>query len=94
VIGNNVLSADGNMLGEVTDVILVTGERPEAVGYEVKPPDGHESVFVPIAEQVALSADNLVVPADATAFIRNDLAGFGAAVEAYRTATDDEEGSS
>src|SRR5262249_15110626 len=35
VIGNRVLSADGNNLGTVSGVILTTGSRPEAVGYEV-----------------------------------------------------------
>ncbi|MDH3731090.1 MAG: PRC-barrel domain-containing protein [Acidimicrobiia bacterium] len=87
VIGNRVLSADGNELGEVVGVIIATGATPAAVGYEVDPTDSADNVFVPISEQMALSHDNLLLPADATEFIRGDLAGFGAAVVAYREST-------
>ena len=43
--------------------------------------------FVPISAQLAVSGDNLVLPEGATEFIRNDLAGFGAAIESYRAST-------
>ncbi len=85
VIGNRVLSADGSNLGEVVAVILSTGSEPRAVGYELQPPDRSNTSFVPISAQIALSGENLVVPAEATAFVRNDLAGFGAAVASYRS---------
>lgn len=87
VIGNRALSADGNELGEVVGVIFTTGATPAAVGYEVDPTDNADHVFIPISEQMALSDDNLLLPADVTDFIRNDLAGFGAAVVAYRKST-------
>lgn len=87
VLGNRVLSADGNDLGEVVGVIVATGATPAAVGYEVDPTDRDDNVFVPISEQMALSDDNLLLPANATEFIENDLAGFGAAVLAYREST-------
>ncbi len=87
VLGNRVLSADGNDLGQVVGVIIATGATPAAVGYEVDPTDSDDNAFVPIAEQMALSGENLLLPADATEFIRNDLAGFGAAVVAYREST-------
>lgn len=87
VIGNRVLSADGNDLGKVIGVIVSTGATPAAVGYEIDPTDSGDSVFVPISEQMALSGENLLLPAEATEFIRNDLAGFGAAVADYRTST-------
>ena len=66
---------------------LSTGRRPEAVGYEVSAPDLDGTAFVPITDQMALSGDNLLVPAESTEFIRNDLAGFGAAVSEYRQRT-------
>ncbi|HUP73532.1 MAG TPA: PRC-barrel domain-containing protein [Acidimicrobiales bacterium] len=85
VIGNRVLSADGSDLGEVVAVILSTGDEPCAVGYELQPPDRADTSFVPISAQMALSGENLVLPAEATAFVRDDLAGFGAAVASYRS---------
>lgn len=85
VLGNRVLSADGTDLGEVVAVILSTGDRTEAVGYELKSPSHPDTSFVPISAQMALSGENLVVPVEATQFIRGDLAGFGAAVASYRS---------
>lgn len=87
VVGNRVVSSDGNALGEIVGVVLSTGRRPEAVGYEVSAPDLDGTAFVPITDQMALSGDNLLVPAESTEFIRNDLAGFGAAVSEYRQRT-------
>ena len=40
---------------------------------------------MPISAQMALSGDNLVLPVEATDFVRNDLAGFGAAIASYRS---------
>jgi uncharacterized protein YrrD len=85
VLGNRVLSADGTDLGEVVAVILSTGDEPMAVGYELKSTDRSDTSFVPISAQMALSGDNLVLPAEATPFVRNDLAGFGAASASYRS---------
>lgn len=84
VIGNRVVSSSGDVLGEVVGVILTTGTSPTAVGYEISTPESDDTAFIPISAQVALSGDNLMVPDEATEFIRNDLAGFGAAVEDYR----------
>ncbi len=85
VIGNRVLSADGSDLGVVVAVILATGDETVAVGYEVQSGDRSDTSFVPISAQMALSGENLVLPAEATAFVRNDLAGFGAAIASYRS---------
>lgn len=82
VLGNRVLAADGTDLGELSGVILSTSTHPRAVGYEVKTADG--SVFVPISAELALSGDNLLLPAAANAFIKDDLTGFGAAVAEFR----------
>jgi len=85
VLGNRVLSADGSDLGEVIAVILSTGDVPCAVGYELQTDGRADTSFVPISAQMALSGDNLVLPVEATEFIRNDLAGFGAAIASYRS---------
>ncbi|MGA9276125.1 PRC-barrel domain-containing protein [Ilumatobacter sp.] len=82
VIGNDVLTSSGTVLGTVVDVIIETGANPQAVGYEVETDDG--SVFVPSSAQMALSGTNLVVPAEAEEFTRNDLVGFGASVSSFR----------
>lgn len=83
VIGNRVLSADGSDLGEVVAVIVATGDQPRAVGYELQPHGRADTAFVPSSERMALSGQNLVLPADATAYVHYDLADFGAAVASY-----------
>ncbi len=87
VIGNRVVSTGGDELGEVVGVILTTGQQPSAVGYEVARVGGEGSVFVPISAQMSLSNENLILPAESTEFIRDDLAGFGAAVTEFRNRT-------
>ncbi len=82
VIGIDVVSSSGSVLGTVVDVILQTGADPQAVGYEVDTDSG--SVFVPSSAQMSLSSKNLVVPAEAEEFTRNDLVGFGASVSSFR----------
>ncbi len=82
VMGNEVVSSDGTVLGKVVDVIIETGAAPAAVGYEVEA--SGQSVFVPTSAQLSVSGDNLVVPPEATEFIGNDLAGFGASVQGFR----------
>ncbi len=82
VMGNQVLTSDGTVLGTVVDVIIETGTAPKAVGYEVEADD--HSVFVPTSAQLSVSGDNLVVPPEATEFIGNDLVGFGASVNSFR----------
>lgn len=89
VIGNRVISADGNDLGRIIGVVISTGDEPEAVGYEVEADNGG-TYFVPISIQIALSDDNLLLPESTTDFIRNDLAGFGASIADYRRALDTE----
>ncbi len=91
VIGDTVVSSGGATLGEVVDVVLETGSRPKAVGYEVKTDDG--TLFVPSSVQMAVSGNNLVVPAEAEEFTANDLAGFGAAVHSFRRRLEGEESS-
>jgi len=87
VLGSWVMTDGGRRLGHVTDVILAVGEGvTDAVGYEIEPADelAPRRQFVPLPDTLAVSAEALVVPDAATEFIRDDLAGFGAAVDEFR----------
>jgi uncharacterized protein YrrD len=85
VIGAPVMTDDGAVLGEVTDVIVSLGTDKQAVGYELETPhDAATRAFIPLPEQLAVSGEALMVPRAFTDFIRDDLSGFGAAVDEYR----------
>lgn len=92
VLGSQVLTDAGTDLGTVVDVILeVTehgGGKCDVVGYEVEASEAlgtkGTKVFVPLPDTLAASGDHLLVPASAKDFVAHDLAGFGAAVQAFR----------
>jgi uncharacterized protein YrrD len=87
VLGSRVMTDGGRDLGRVTDLILAVGEGgTDAVGYEIEPADelAPRRQFVPLPDTLAVSGEALVVPDAATEFIRDDLAGFGAAVDEFR----------
>jgi uncharacterized protein YrrD len=93
VLGDRVLTDDGTDLGSVVDVIVRVGRAAEVafevVGYEiggeaVEHATGAQRAFVPVDAQQAVSGSDLVVPAAAREFIRQDLTGFGGAVDGYR----------
>ena len=89
VLGSRVLTDSGTDLGAVTDVILQVDERSAVlVGYQIKPTEAlgsdRHSALIPMPAAIAVSGENLMVPAAATEFVTDDLAGFGAAVEAFR----------
>ncbi|MBT0771143.1 PRC-barrel domain-containing protein [Kineosporia sp. J2-2] len=87
VIGSMVLTRSGRNLGAVTDVILSVHENvTDAVGYEIEPSDksAPRRQFVPLPDTLSVSGEALILPESALDFIRDDLAGFGAAVEEFR----------
>lgn len=85
VIGATVFTEEGTTLGQVTDVVIQLGRKAEAVGYELlSADDDSRRLFIPLPEQLAVSGDTLMVPSGLAAFVRDDLTGFGGAVEAYR----------
>lgn len=98
VMGNQVLTDAGDRLGEVTDLVLEAGvigqaggsSRPgDVVGYQLRSDDAATSKdgrqqFVPLPYALAVSGSNLVVPAAVRPFIRDDLSGFGGAVDSFR----------
>lgn len=89
VLGSRVLTDDGTDLGAVVDVILqVSDDRSaecDVVGYEIESSSGDGGrMLIPLPDTLAASAEHLVVPAATTKFVRQDLAGFGAAVDEFR----------
>jgi len=86
VLGASVLTQSGTKLGTITDVVVSLGRNARAVGYELTVPDAGDRTprYVPLAEQVAVSGDALIVPDEVDRFVADDLAGFGAAVLEYR----------
>jgi sporulation protein YlmC with PRC-barrel domain len=93
VLGSTVLTDSGTELGTVRDVIVeVTGSHDgqcDVVGYEIEASQalGHKGtrMRIPLPDTMAASGEHLIVPASARDFIADDLAGFRAAVEAFRT---------
>jgi len=88
VVGNDVLSDAGHRLGKVTDIVVAV-DSGEVLGYELEGDpklQGHSGrpLFLPIPATLAVSGTALLVPATAEPFIRDDLSGFGAAVEEFR----------
>ncbi|MGH3753596.1 MAG: PRC-barrel domain-containing protein [Pseudonocardiaceae bacterium] len=88
VLQDRVLTDNGRDLGRVVDVVLHGGTSLEVVGYEVEASEAlgtaGRRVLIPLPDTVAVSGENLIVPAAATEFVSEDLAGFGAAVDAFR----------
>lgn len=92
VLGSQVLTDAGTELGTVVDVILEVadqgGGQCDVVGYEVEAAQALGTkgtrVFIPLPDTLAASGANLLVPATAQDFVAHDLAGFGAAVDAFR----------
>lgn len=92
VLGSQVLTDTGIDLGRVVDVILEVSDQGasqcDVVGYEVEASEALGSkgtrVFIPLPDTLAASGEHLLVPASAKDFVADDLAGFGAAVQAFR----------
>ena len=89
VLASRVITDDGVDLGAVTDAILAVGAEAEVVGYEFEASPAlaerrGRRLFVPAPETLAVSEDALMVPAGAADYVRDDLAGFGEAVEEFR----------
>lgn len=90
VLGAVVLTDTGTRLGTVSDLIVAFDTRAEVVGYEIETagtPEsehGNATRFLPRPQQLAISGDALLVPDEVEQFFRDDLSGFGAAVDDYR----------
>lgn len=89
VMGSEVLTDTGTSLGTVSDVIVETDARTcDVVGYEIESSEAMgtkgQKVLIPLPDTIAASGQHLVVPASARDFVGQDLAGFGASVDAFR----------
>ena len=88
VVGNDVLTDAGRRLGKVTDVV-VAADSGDVLGYELEGDENLQGragqrLFLPIPDTLAVSGRALMVPATAEPYIRDDLSGFGAAVDEFR----------
>ena len=89
VIGAAVMTDSGTALGSVVDVILEVEDRARVVGFEVDGPEVERdrsaaTLLIPVDDTIAVSGQTLMVPAAVRDFVQDDLAGFGAAVDAFR----------
>ncbi len=85
VIGASVVTNAGTKFGEVVDLVVSVGGKTEAVGYELASTgDDARHVFLPLPEQLSVSGEAVIVPSGLDDFVRDDLTGFGSAVERYR----------
>ena len=89
VMGARVITDEGTDLGHVTDAIIDVHDEADVVGYELEGSDAVASrkgrtLFIPIPDTLAVSGEALIVPASAERYVRDDLAGFGDAVEDFR----------
>ncbi len=94
VLGDRVVTDGGVELGTVVDVIIeVTDGRAGVVGYEIEPGAGVDPIrgrrgrplYIPWADALVASGEAVIVPAAAADYIADDFAGFGAAVEGFRS---------
>lgn len=89
VLGSSVLTDDGRAVGTVLDVVVAAERGADVVGYEITPAPSlgveGRSVFVPLPDTLSVSGEALIVPAAVTDHISDDLSGFGASVEAFRS---------
>lgn len=92
ILGSQVLTDDGTALGVVVDVVVeIAGggaSQADVVGYEIDPSEvsgpGSNRMLIPLPDTLAASGEHLMVPSAARAFVTDDLAGFGAAVDDFR----------
>ena len=74
------------------DVIIAASEtvggQCDVVGYEIEASEAlgtkGTKLLIPLPDTIAASGEHLMVPASAKDFVSHDLAGFGAAVAAFR----------
>lgn len=83
VLGDDVLTEGGVSLGRVSDLVLVVGSKGEVVGYQIEKAEGG-TAYIPLPAQLSVSGSALVVPPATQEFVRDDLVGFGAAVDEFR----------
>lgn len=81
VIGTTVMTDAGKALGTVHDLILTVDTDADIVGFEIDREGSGR--LLPVGDTFSVSATALIVPAAAEEFLRDDLEGFGSAVQAF-----------
>ena len=89
VVGATVMTEAGAALGVVVDVIVEVDDRARIVGFEMHGPAVERdrpaaTLLIPADDTLAVSGETLMVPAAAADFVRDDLSGFGSAVDDFR----------
>ncbi|MEO8888311.1 MAG: PRC-barrel domain-containing protein [Jatrophihabitantaceae bacterium] len=92
VLGSRVLTEAGTDLGSVVDVVIEVADdrrsQCDVIGYEIEASEAlgtkGTTLLIPLPDTLAASGEHLMVPASAQDFVSHDLAGFGAAVQAFR----------
>jgi uncharacterized protein YrrD len=77
VLDDMVVTESGRQLGKIVDVIIVGGDAPRVVGFQVSGGAVGDGL-VPIGAKSGLSGTTLVVPDEYEARIRTDLTGLAA----------------
>ncbi|MFF6880592.1 PRC-barrel domain-containing protein [Streptomyces sp. NPDC012474] len=92
VLHAKVLTDEGAEVGTVLDVIVEGGTSGRVVGFRIAAGKAlvqrsrrrRHRVYVPRGETLAVSGRALVIPADATRYVADDLTAFAARVGAFR----------
>lgn len=81
IVGSTVMTDAGKALGTISDLVLEVAARAEVIGFEID--GGTGTRLLPVGDTFSVSGTVLMVPAAAEEFLRDDLSGFGSAVEAF-----------
>jgi uncharacterized protein YrrD len=88
VMASRVITDSGTDLGKVVDAVLDIGEHAHVVGYEIEASEAlgraGRRVLIPLPDTLSVSGEALMVPAAAAEFVSDNIAEFGASVEAFR----------
>lgn len=93
VLKSEVLTDAGTSLGRVSDVIIGIGDtqvgQADVVGYQIDPAEtlgrGKLPLLIPLPDTLSASGEHLMVPAAAADYLTDNLAGFGSAIDAFRS---------
>ncbi|MGW7257590.1 PRC-barrel domain-containing protein [Streptomyces sp. NPDC054834] len=97
VLGAKVLTDAGTEVGTVLDVVVEGGASGRVVGFRIAASKSlagggssrrRHKVYVPRGETLAVSGQALVVPADATLYVAEDLPSFVGQVQAFHARGD------
>ena len=94
ILRSEVLTDTGTSLGRVSDVIIgIAGggadSQADVVGYQIDPAEslgrGKQPLLIPLPDTISASGEHLMVPAAAANYLTDNLGGFGAAIDAFRS---------